>query len=280
MALKLRTTSIFAMIFYSLIFLHKYAYHYFNEDDFFIQMFYFMAISFSSAFFESAIKTNVIKIKRLGTVEFTLRVLVLVIHILFLLLDLNVVFAVTSTVLLLIANMIVYFLIKQTLKKIDIEEIPNDVPPELSPAKLKTLIQKSGSETLLFLIVVFLTPMLILSYKYQNMSLILISLIVLLVCLYFMTKLHMEVSRQINGRSAVKMYVEIISFLIGLSLIISYEVFFYQDQHLIRPTILFIGILCFLPAILFKSKLLHWQKSLIDQEENEQLNDVYFESEE
>lgn len=55
---ELRTTGIISLVFYGLIILHKFVYHYFNDPAFIVQMLFFVSILFTTAVLEGVFRSN------------------------------------------------------------------------------------------------------------------------------------------------------------------------------------------------------------------------------
>lgn len=262
---KLRSTSIFALIFYSLIFLHNIVYQHFNDPEFLVQMLFFIAFSFSTAFFEGALKSNSKRVKWLATIEFSLRSLVLISHLFYLFFDLNFVISLISTGVLFMLNLGVYFFILKSLNLIEFKEEPVKLPQEVNAEKLRSLISISGMQTLIGLILICLLPFLNLVYKYQKMTLILFVVLMISTFKVYIVKLHFQLSEAIPGRSKFKCKLEIAGIVIGFMIIIASQVLLYHTNDLLRPTIMYIGILCWVPAILFKLQLARLQKTILNE---------------
>lgn len=212
---KLRSTSLFSFIFYCLIFLHKIVYHHFNDPEFLVQMLFFMAFSFSTALLEGAFKSNSKQIKWLAIVEFSLRLLVLVSHLLYVFLSLNFVISLLGTAIIFVINLGIYFVIQKRLQVVDMEELPFTRPLTITSEKLAPLIHKSGVQSLIAITLFILIPFLSLMYQYQMLFLLSIVSVIVVVSVMLIVRIQLQLSKAVLRRAKYKGYFEGVGIVFG-----------------------------------------------------------------
>lgn len=198
----------------------------------------------------------------LVVIEFSLRLIVLISHLLYLFLSLSFVISLLGTVIILVINLVIYFVIEKRLQVVDFEKSPATVPQTINLEKLAPLINKSGVQSLIAITLFILIPFLNLMYQCQMLFLISIVTVIVVVSVMLIVRIQLQLSKAVLRRAKYKGYFEGVGIVFGFVITM---ISFFQVSELFRPTIIFIGLLCLIPAIHFKLQLARWQKIILNE---------------
>lgn len=275
MKARLKITFIATIAFYFFIMMHRFNY-FEHGDDYILQALFYMAFSFSVVGLEEAIRRQKNKLKNILLIDFSVRVIVLVLHFIFLFVHIN----------MLLANIIagVLFAVNFSIQLFVMKKSKNDIAnrkiEEVTSAEIKKFIQNTYDGKIDFLgfnfknklqkvtsylelsgkgnivIIILLAGIFITQLINKHIpSFILISVLLTVIVLYFFIKIHFELGKRAFP-DAFKTNISVFfNFLLGYLLLFVSEAFWYEKLGIMRITMWFISILMFCPLFIMKFKV-------------------------
>lgn len=279
---KVVTLFITNFIFYLFIILHSLIFIKYG-DDFLVQVLLYIALSFSTIVMEEGYRKDIIEIKYIAILDFILRLVVLIIHFIYMIFNLNLILITFITVAVLLLNILVELIIlkkswnmhndfleiinKKELdafinmfftKKIDNFKIGTKMSKEISEMMIALKISGKGN-----IVVICLFFLLYVSHfinKFLNHFLYLDILIVNLFVLIFIkvNTNFIKMGFKEEANITKKIIIGNLSFVIGYIILFLCEAIFYEKVGYFRVSIWVFAILTFMPT--FNRKYLINQK--------------------
>lgn len=276
---KINIVVITNLIFYFFIFLHRIVLKTYG-DDYILQAIFYMALSFSTLVLEESYRKEIKKLKIISLIDFILRIIVLVVHFMYLVFNWDIYIVNLITGILFIFNIIFEVTIFNQCKKLpegDLEGIKNkeiqefierfynneidtlkvgaEVSKELKD--IMKIMELSGKENL---VAIFLFVLIFISefiYKYFN-RFIFFTIIVVSILLYLFVKLHTKIIKNVfkdEENINRKIIIENISFIIGYIILFLCEVIFKKKLSYMRVSVWVVSCVTFLPTLNRKYKI-------------------------
>lgn len=272
---KVNTLFIFNILFYVFICVHRYYVY-----DYVPQVLFYMALGFSSFLLEKTLKKNIKELKVYSLLDFLLRIMVVILHFIWIIFKLPMVYINIITIILFITNTLIEIIINKISKRLDNKEFSKVKQEELNKFiedfKLNKLnyhligqdlkeninfliggLEKIGES---YIIVTILFILLFLSSFFYNIKLIklfIFSILVTVLAVYIFIKLSLNIIdiAYNNKDRKKKKYIDIISFTIGYGILFSEIVFFDKKVGYFNVSIWVVATILFLPLLFTRFKI-------------------------
>ncbi|MFX0549362.1 hypothetical protein ACOAKC_08495 [Hathewaya histolytica] len=260
-------------VFYFFIFLHGIVIKTYG-DDYILQAIFYISLSFSTLVLEQSYRMGINKLKSISLLDFTLRIIVLILHFIWIALKWNTFMGNLITCILFVLNLIIELIMLTRFKnfpKQDLERIKNkDIREfidkfylnkiDISKFDLKLirdlkdtmyLLELSGKGNL---IAIFLFVLIFISeiiYKYFN-RFTFFTIIVVIISIFLFVKLNTDLIKigfKDEKNIDKKIIIENMSFIIGYIILFVCEVILKEKLSYMRVSVWLVGGLTFLPVL-------------------------------